>query len=575
MHMFEKLFPVDWSAFHFLRPAFLWILIPILLLPLIGILSARHEIRWKNIIAPHLRPFVIQKGNEQVKTLMNIVLFLSLACGTLALSGPTWKKKEVPGQELENPLVIVLDLSQSMMATDLQPNRLERAKFKISDLLQFYPQARVALIAYAGTAHTIVPLTKDYKIIESHLEGLKPSIMPFPGSNTEAALVLADSLMSVTQAPGTVLIFTDDLEDKDVNFFQNFSKGENREIIIVPMNTQLGSEIPSWNGKGTLKDKNGNSIYSSLNEDILKKLSTLKNVSVGQITLDKSDMELVSKEIGKDLIFKDKKEEKKDDWQDAGLVFVIPMILFLLLWFRKGWVIYLLPLLLFSSCSHDKNFADLWYTKDYQGQRLMKRENYQEASKRFTDPMQKGVAAFKARNFEDAIEAFKLDTTAHGAYNLGLAYLNNGDTAAAFQAFGYATEMDPELQTASEAKQQLASIMDGINEVNPEEAPKEQAEQTAENIENKDPEDLGGGGQEASKKDMDKQRKEETVATDIRKAKELDEVPDDMQVSIQKQDNSKILMRKVDDDPSLFLKKKFLFHVKQYHIKPKTDGKTW
>ncbi len=575
MHMFENLFPIDWNAFHFLRPDFLWILIPVSILPLIGILSARHEVRWKNIIAPHLRSFVIQKGNEQLKTVMHLILFVALGCGVLSLAGPTWRKKQIPGQELENPLVLILDLSQSMMATDLQPSRLDRAKFKIEDLLQLNPQARVALIGYAGTAHTIVPLSKDYKIIESHLEGLKPSIMPIPGSDLQTALTLADSLMSVTKAPGTVIIFSDDFENEDIIIIQNFSNGTKPNVIIVPMNTKQGSEIPNFAGNGFLKDKTGNTIYSSLNENILSKLSSLDNVTVSQLTLDKSDMELINKEIGKNLIFKEKKEEKKDDWQDAGLVFIIPMILFLLLWFRKGWVVYLFPLFLFSSCTKDINFADLWYTKDYQGQRLMNRKNYNEAAKQFSDPMHKGVAAFKAGQFEDAIESFKQDTTAHGAYNLGLAYLNNGDTVAAFQAFGYATEKDPKLQTAIEAKQQLSSLMDGINEVNPEEVQKEQAEQTAENIENKDPEDLGGGGQEATKKDMEKQRKEETVATDMRKAKEMDEVPDDLQASIQKQDNSKILMRKVDDDPSLFLKKKFLFHVKQNHIKPKTDGKKW
>jgi Ca-activated chloride channel family protein len=82
-----------------------------------------------------------------------------------SLAGPTWKKIELPGQELETPLVILLDLSQSMLSDDLQPNRLERAKFKISDLVGHHPQARAALIGFAGTAHTIVPLTRDYEII--------------------------------------------------------------------------------------------------------------------------------------------------------------------------------------------------------------------------------------------------------------------------------------------------------------------------------------------------------------------------------------------------------------------------
>ncbi len=573
--MFENLFPIDWNAFHFLRPQFLWLFIPVAFILLLGILSLKNEVRWKSIIAPHLRPFVIQKGNNHVKIIMNIVLFFSLCFGTLALSGPTWKKKEIPGKELDNPLVIILDLSQSMMATDLQPNRLERAKFKITDLLENNPQALTALIGFAGTAHTIVPLTKDYKIILSHLEGLKPSVMPFHGSNLASAIILADSLMSATSAPGTVLIFSDDIENKDFNTLQNFAQNSNRKIILIPVNTPQGSEVPSLYGKGSIKDKQGHVVYSSLNEAILTKALSVENISVQQLTLDKSDMELINNQISKDLIFKEKNEEKEDDWRDAGFVFVIPMAVLLLLWFRKGWVIYIFPLCLISSCQQNQNFADLWYTKDYQGQRLMNQQNYTEAAKRFNDPMHKGVASFKAGNYEDAIEAFKQDSTANGAYNLGLAYLNNGDTAAAFMAFGSAEELNPNLQAATQAKQQLSPLMAGTSEANPEEAQENQPLQKAENTQNNSPEDLGGGGQEATQKDMEKKRQEETVATDMHKVKELDEVPDDIQTSIQKQDNSKILMRKVNDDPSLFLQKKFKYQVKKEHIKPNADEKTW
>ena len=115
----------------------------------------------------------------------------------------------------------------------------------------------------------------------------------------------------------------------------------------------------------------------------------------------------------------------------------------------------------------------------------------------------------------------------------------------------------------------------GKSEVNPEDAQEAQPEQTAKNMENKDMEDLSGGGQEATKEDMEKQRKEETVATDIRKGKEMEEVPDDIGSTIQQQDNTKILMRKVDDDPSLFLQRKFKYQAKKENIKPESHGKNW
>lgn len=573
--MFSDLFPIDWSVFHFLRPQFLWLLIPALILPLLGFLSIQREVSWKKIIAPHLRPYVIQKGNDRAKVAMNILLFFSLSFGILALSGPTWKKVEIPGQELETPMVILLDLSQSMMATDLQPNRLERAKFKIHDLFKHNPRARAALIGFAGTAHTIVPLTKDYEIILSHIDGLKPSIMPFPGSDLEAALVLADTVMSVTEAPGTVLIFSDDFSQSQIPVLQELTSNGNRKVILIPMNTNQGSEVPTFNGNGSLRDQNGNVVYSSLDEDVLAGVSSIENVSVQKLTLDDSDVELISAGIRENLKFQTQAEEKDDDWRDAGLLLVLPMALLFLLWFRKGWVVYALAPILLSSCAGDYNFSDLWFTKDYQGQRLMNKGQYDEAAGLFTEPMRKGVAYFKAGDYEDAIEAFKADTSAQGSYNLGLAYFQNGDTAAAMLAFGYAVEKDPTLQSAREARDQLQTMKGGTSEVNPEDAKESQPKQTAQNEQNKDLEDLSGGGQEATKEDMEKERKEETVATDIRKGKELEDVPDDMQTSSQQQDQSKVLMRKVDDDPALFLQRKFRFQVKKENIKPKPDETKW
>jgi Ca-activated chloride channel family protein len=542
---------------------------------MIGILSNRQEVRWTKIIPPHLRPYVISKGNDKLKFLMNIALFFTLGFGVLALSGPAWKKVEVPGQELETPMVIILDLSQSMMATDLQPNRLERAKFKIHDLLKEDPQARAALIVYAGTAHTVVPLTKDYQIILSHIEGLSPSIMPLPGSNLEAALVLADTVTGVTTAPGTVIIFSDDYEDGQMEILQQFTESSGHRVILVPVNTPQGGEVPDISGTGSIRDAEGNTVYSSLDEDVLSRLSSLDRVQVQRLTLDNSDMELISTGISQNLIFKTRPEEKKDDWRDAGLLLVIPMALLLLFWFRKGWVVYVIPLLIMTSCSGETEFADLWFTGDYQGQRLMNRGDYAGSAQQFTDPLRKGVAFFKAGDFEGAIEAFRQDTSAMGAYNLGLAYFNNGDTVAAMSAFGYAAELDPDFTPAREAQEQLGMLKGGESEVSPEDAQEAGPQGQAENIENTSPEDLSGGGQEATAEDMEKERQEETVSTDVRKGKEMEEVPEDMEAGAQQQDNSKILMRSVDDDPALFLKRKFEFQVKKGNLKTETDGKSW
>jgi len=114
--MFEDVLHVDWDVFHFLRPEFLWALLPIAIILIIGLLGIRDEVQWKKHIAPHLRSFMIKKGSERLKVVMLIASFFIVSFAVLGLAGPTWKKIELPERILETPLIILLDLSQSMMA---------------------------------------------------------------------------------------------------------------------------------------------------------------------------------------------------------------------------------------------------------------------------------------------------------------------------------------------------------------------------------------------------------------------------------------------------------------------------
>jgi len=566
---------IDWEAFHFLRPNLLWLSVPLFVALVIGVVSVRDQIKWKKAIAPHLRAYVIKRGSESIQLWMRLILVVFLGIGIIGASGPTWKKIEVPGQILETPVVIALDLSQSMMASDIQPNRLERAKFKISDLMDANPRARLALIGFAGTAHTIIPLARDYNIIKSHLDGLLPNIMPFPGSNLSAALQLSDSITAISDAPATLILFTDDFSDAIFQDLQQFVGSEKTRVEIVPMNTIAGGDVPVPGGKRPFKNQQGEIVHSSLNTEIVSKLNSIENIHVNQLTLDNSDMVALAKTISQNLKFQEEENEKKDDWIDYGLWLVIPLALFVLMWFRRGFVVYSVLIVGgLSACDSKITIKNLWLTQDYQAQKQYDKGQYSQAAELFTDPLRRGVAYFKVGNYEEAIEAFEMDTTANGAYNLGLAYYKNGDLAAAELAFGKAVELNPDLKDAQENQSMLQNMIAGTDEVDPEEAQEANSEGPQKNIENKDMEDLGGGGQEATEEDMEKERKEETVTTDMRKGKELDEVPEDFEAG--SQDNSqKVLMRKVDDDPALFLKRKFAFQAKKYGLNPPKESEKW
>lgn len=571
----SELIHISWEDFHFLRPIFLWLFLPASAALVIGLLGVREEVKWRKVIAPHLRPYIIQKGSEGIRKRMQVLLFVFLSIAILGVSGPTWNTVEVPGKTLETPVVVLLDLSQSMMATDIQPNRLERAKFKINDLLEANPRARIALVGFSGTAHTVVPLTTDYKIIRSHLEGLSPQIMPFPGTNLEAALQVADTLTKVTNAPARVILFSDEFNEESFELLQNYTNLGDSNIEIFPMNTVSGAEVPVPGGSRAMKDKAGKVVRSALDIEMTEKLHSIEGITVHKLTLDKSDVEFLASSIVDSIEFKEEDEKKDDDWQDRGLWLAIPFALFVLWSFRRGRVIFsLLTVVMLSSCSGNFTFADLWITKDFQAQRLYDSGEFEQAAGLYTDPMHKGVSYFKAGEYERAIQYFSQDTTAMGSYNLGLAYFQNGDFAAAELAFGKALEINPELNDARANQELIGQIIAGTSEVNPEDIEEAAEEATAENTQNSGPEDLSGGGQEATKEDMEQERQEETVNTDMRKGKELDEVPEDFESGSQ-ENSQKVLMRKVDDDPALFLKRKFAHQVKTKNMKPKADNKQW
>jgi Ca-activated chloride channel homolog len=553
----------------------LWLIVPLAVILIMGLTSIRDQVKWKKSIAAHLQPYVIQKGSEGIRMWMMISFFAVLLISILGVSGPTWNQIQVEGETLETPVIIVLDLSQSMMATDIQPNRLERAKFKISDFLDANPMARVALIGYAGTAHTIVPLTKDYNIIKSHLSGLTPNVMPFPGSDLESALQLAKSVSSITDAPANIMLLSDDYDDFSFESIQEFARQGNHKFTIVPFNTATGADIPAIESSNSLRNAQGEVLHSALNTTSIQKINSINNVDVQSLTLDKSDMELIAKRIKSSLEFQTQDEEKQDQWLDRGFWLVIPFALFILMWFRKGFVLYSIPfLLLFSSCVSDSSYTNLWLTNDYQAQKLYNDGEYSAAATQFTSALYQGVAYYKAGNYDDAIRALKADSSAMSAYNLGLAYYKNGDILSAQAALNRAIEKDPSLEVAKTTKLKVQNIISAMDQADLEAAKEFQAKEQAENEQNSGPEDLSGGGQEATEEDMEEERKEETASTDIRKGKELDEVPDDIEFGKQ-EEGQKILMRKVDDDPALFLKRKFAHQVKEQGLKSKNPHIIW
>ena len=152
----------DWlGALHFLRPQWLWLLVSAPMIYLSA--SFRDDVRRRcerYIDAELLQHLIVtRKSSWQLQPIHTLLTLIVL--GAIALAGPTWTREQLPFSEDKAPLVIALDLSETMNAIDLDPTRLERAKLKLHDLLKARNGGRTALFVYAGTVHMVLPFTTD------------------------------------------------------------------------------------------------------------------------------------------------------------------------------------------------------------------------------------------------------------------------------------------------------------------------------------------------------------------------------------------------------------------------------
>ncbi|MGY0393381.1 VWA domain-containing protein [Bizionia sp. KMM 8389] len=574
---------INWEKFHFLRAEYLWLAIPLAIIILLGIIAYSEKSSWKKNIATHLRPYVIQKGTAWKSRLIHVSLFLLFGFAFIGFLGPTWKEVKQPTKKLESQLVIALDLSQSMLATDVSPSRLERAKFKIQDFLEANPRAEAALQVFAASTHTVVPFTTDYKIILDHLDGLKPQMMPKRGTGFENLFANLDMQFQDNVAEGKILLFTDDLEGVDVQSVSAFMQQNNVQLLIYPLATTAGANIPSfYNPKVPLKVK-GKHVLSKRNIAVSDNLKTIDNVQVLDMSLDNSDVKLLAEDISKHLVFEEKPKDNEENWQDDGYWLLIPVIILFAFSFRKGWAIYsLLFLMTLSSCSKDDNtddnskmsFKDLWYSKPYQGQQAFDAGNYAEAATLYEDPLHQGVSYFKQGDFLSAKTAFEKDSSKTGLYNLGLTYAKLGDLSKSQEVFESLVAIDSSFGDAKTNLSQVRNALEMAKSNVPEEAQLNEEKPNAKNKKNDSMEDFSGGGQEATKKDMEKERMEEEAATDKHMGKELDEVPDDFKSGAGGVPKN-VLMRKVDDDPALFLTKKFKYQIKKKQTNAEETLNEW
>jgi Ca-activated chloride channel family protein len=325
----------DFSNFHFLRPLWFWALVPGVVLWLLVLLERKSAWRFRAVIAPHLLEHLVRQPRRQAWTRPTSFLLPGLVIGILALAGPTWERQKTPFVQDEAPLVVALDLSQSMDAIDVQPTRLQRAQQKIRDLLALRSGARTALIAYAGSSHIVLPLTDDATVIETYLVSLETGLMPIAGKDPAKALSLAEEMLAGETVAGTILFVTDGIAEKYAPVFAAHKKVSRHQVLVLAVGTSKGGPV-RLGKEDFLKDGRGQRVISTLDRKGLEALESQAGAYVAGATVDDRDVQKLNRRATTHL----KSVQAVDDrvpWEDYGYYLVFLVLPVSLLWFRKGW----------------------------------------------------------------------------------------------------------------------------------------------------------------------------------------------------------------------------------------------
>ena len=471
----------DFSQLHLLRPLALLGLIPALIAVALAQWRKRSAGNWEKIINPALLPYLMQgQTSKKQRGMLWVLLAWMIAC--LALAGPSWQQLPQPVHKKDAALILIMDLSPSMLAEDVKPSRLERARFKLIDILKNRSEGFSALVVYGGAAYTLTPLTEDSNTIISLVPVLHPALLPEYGSNTEDAIETALELaVNGGYQQGDLLLISDGVSRSAFNTIQSMmSKAGKFRLSILGVGTEQGAPIPTG-ASGFAKDRNGAIIIPKLSPASLQMLAQNNGGIYAGMSADDSDIEALLATTEE--LFPDATRELErsfDLWDDQGFWLAFLLLPIILLSFRKGNIaLILLAPVLFSDPASALGWQDLWKTADQQASEAMASGDAAIAQTLFKDRQWRGSAAYKAGDYESAISDYLNFDSADSHYNRGNALAHSGDLDAAIEAYDQALAMNPEMEDAQANRELLEQLK---------QQQKQQEQQDSENSEDSDSE---------------------------------------------------------------------------------------
>jgi Ca-activated chloride channel family protein len=584
------------EQFHFLRPGWLWLLIP--LLGIIWLLLRRRQDsgNWRSVIDERLLPFVLSGGAVNRRDWLRWIPGLVALCAIIALAGPTWEKLPQPVYYQQTALVIALDLSRSMDVADLKPSRLARARHKIADILNLRKEGQTALVVYAADAFTVTPLTSDVETILALLPDLDTELMPAQGTRADRALTLALNLFEnsgITR--GDVLLVSDGLSDLEMERIRAQLRDKpGQRISVLAIGTPEGGPVPVKDG-GFLKDRDGAIVVTGLQDENLRQVASLSGGVFA--TISASDLDINALAYVMESSIDERKarlsDRSTDLWRELGPWLILFALPFAALAFRRG-ALWLLPLYLVIVPPDAQAFdwQSMWRNNDQRAGELFQQGEHATAAELFDNPDWKAASEYRAGDFAAALEDWQQNDNEDTVYNRANALAGLGRYEEALTAYDKLLEQNPghedarynkqaiedwlkqqQSQQQQKGDQQQQSDQQQDQQEGDQQQQSEQQQQDGQQKSQKSEPDQGQSGdqnqarqQQQDQQESQQQQQSESGEQSVEQKQAEPQAQDETQANLDQQMSQQAAeqwLRKVPDDPGGLLRRKFIFQYRK------------
>ncbi|MEO8717634.1 MAG: VWA domain-containing protein [Burkholderiales bacterium] len=551
--------------FHFLQPLWLVALVPLALIAWQVLRPGGGDNPWRRVVDERLLALLMAGRGQPAGRVALWLLGAGWLIAVLALANPTWERRPQPLYQTTAARVVVLELSRSMLADDLEPSRLARARFKVEDVLAQNPEGQTGLVVYAGDAFTVSPLTRDANTIRALLKVLEPAIMPVDGSRADLGLLKAGQLLrhaGVTR--GQVLLIADGVAPDELAASERAAARLQRDgyrVSVLGVGTEQYAARPLGTASLEAVARAGGGQYRPI-ADGGQALDVLLSDSRESLTQGAMQADATT-----------------PAWKEQGPLLAVLLLPLAALAFRRNW---LFSLVLLAGLAAPPQAAlagtwdDLWQRPDQQAAKALAAGDYARAAALATDAGRRGSAEYKRGRYPQALENFSRGEGADAEYNRGNALARLGRYEDAITAYDRSLKARPNDADALANKAAVAALLKHKQQQ------QSQQQQSQQQPSQKDQAGRAGEGQQpATPKPQENQFAEAAKKLEQKNAQPNDDVRQPQPAGAQPRakteaaaegarplDSEEQLaaeqwLRRIPDDPGGLLRRKFLYQYRQ------------